>query len=437
MSTRHAIWILLAGELAVLPGCQSTPSASPQSRTDSIVKPVNPTEAKKLWDQPDTDKPTITDAKPSIDALRMRAEEYSRQMEELAAKRAAANAQIAAATTGPRQPAKSTPAPGPVASPNSNPPSTANPSAVDFGAPRGQLPDSAANAPPSAGTPTAPASDPAAVSAPAPTAPAPSVTLTPPRTDVPFNKDTPAVNTTLINGQPPRLPATDELANKLARQINDYPHDVSAHLDWQLLQFLQGQNVPQLSPLSVLQSEDRELLTTLLDGLTNFRTGLRTDNNMLLSRKIKPLLELSDRLRTQAELSVPVVALCTDVKGFGVYEPLDPARFKAGAEHKVIVYCEVENFASLLDEQKRWQTKLTQEVVLYTEQNGLEVWRDKTPIRPIIDYSRNRRHDFFIVKMIRLPANLTIGRYLLKVSVVDQQVSRVAENTAPIQIIAD
>jgi hypothetical protein len=38
--------------------------------------------------------------------------------------------------------------------------------------------------------------------------------------------------------------------------------------------------------------------------------------------------------------------------------------------------------------------------------------------------------------MIKLPANLTIGRYLLKVSVVDQQVQRVAENTVAVEIVA-
>jgi hypothetical protein len=38
--------------------------------------------------------------------------------------------------------------------------------------------------------------------------------------------------------------------------------------------------------------------------------------------------------------------------------------------------------------------------------------------------------------MISLPPNLTIGRYLLKVSVMDQQASRVAENTVPVQIVA-
>ena len=264
----------------------------------------------------------------------------------------------------------------------------------------------------------------------------PTITQTPPRQDVPFNKDTPAVNTPLIVGQPRPLPASDDLAQRFVQQVRDFPQDVAGHLDWQLLQFLQGQSVPQLQTLAPLPGEDREMLSTLLDGLTNFRNALRSDNNMLLSRKIRPLLELSDRLRTQAELTVPTLALCTDVKGFGVYEPIEPARFEAGREHKVIVYCEVENFASLLDEQKRWETKLTQEVVLYTEQNGLEVWRDKVPARTVIDYSRNRRHDFFIVKMIRLPANLTIGRYLLKVTVVDQQVNRVAENTAPILIVA-
>ena len=226
------------------------------------------------------------------------------------------------------------------------------------------------------------------------------------------------------------------MARQFAQQVKDYPQDVAGQLDWQLLQFLQGQSVPQLQTIAPLPGEDRELLTAFLDGLTNFRNALRADSNMLLSRKIRPILEMADRLRTQAELTVPTIALCTDVKGFGVYEPIDPARFEAGKENKVIVYCEVENFASLLDEQKRWATKLTQEVVLYTDQGGLEVWRDKAPARPIIDYSRNRRHDFFIVKMIRLPANLTIGRYLLKVTVVDQQVNRVAENTVPILIVA-
>ena len=268
------------------------------------------------------------------------------------------------------------------------------------------------------------------------TAPAPTVTQTPARTDVPFNKDSPAVNTPLLSGQPRPLPASDELAQRFAQAIKDSPADVASQLDWQLLQFLQGQSVPQLQTMNGLQAEDREMLTALLDGLSNFRNALRADNNMLMSHKVRLLLDAADRLRAQAELNIPTVALCTDVKGYGVYDPIDPAHFETGKEHRLVVYCEVENFSSMLDEQKRWETRLTQEVVLYTEQGGLEVWRDKAAARPILDYSRNRRHDFFIVKMIRLPANLPIDHYLLKVTVVDQQMNRVAENTVPVEIVA-
>jgi hypothetical protein len=50
--------------------------------------------------------------------------------------------------------------------------------------------------------------------------------------------------------------------------------------------------------------------------------------------------------------------------------------------------------------------------------------------------ARNRRHDFFVVKKTKFPPNITIGRYLLKVTIVDQQASRVAEATIPVVFVA-
>jgi hypothetical protein len=40
------------------------------------------------------------------------------------------------------------------------------------------------------------------------------------------------------------------------------------------------------------------------------------------------------------------------------------------------------------------------------------------------------------VDKVRLPANLTIGRYLLKVTIVDQFANRIAETTVPLQVVA-
>src|SRR4029453_11397434 len=100
-------------------------------------------------------------------------------------------------------------------------------------------------------------------------------------------------------------------------------------LAYQLIVFLRDDPVPQLSAISSLPTEDRELVSAVMDGLLNFRATLRSENNILLSRKVRPLTELAVRLRTQAELSIPSLVLCTKVEGFGRYEPIDPPRFPA------------------------------------------------------------------------------------------------------------
>jgi hypothetical protein len=234
---------------------------------------------------------------------------------------------------------------------------------------------------------------------------------------------------------PPKDTATSagDLDASLLRNLRDYPKDLWAHLDFQLLQFLKDKPTPQLDSLTPLSTEDRELISAVMDAFTNFRNAIRADNNMLMSRKVRPLLELADRVRAQADLIIPTLALCTKVDGFGVYEPVEPARFTTMKEHPIIVYCEVENFASHLNGNKMWETKLSQEVVLYTE-TGLPVWQDKTENIP--DLARNRRHDFFVVKKTKFPANITIGRYILKVTIVDQQANRVTEATQPVLFVA-
>jgi hypothetical protein len=223
------------------------------------------------------------------------------------------------------------------------------------------------------------------------------------------------------------------LAEKFARRVRENPRDISGHLEYQLVQFLLDEQVPQLAMLAALPSEDREMLTAVLDGLAMFRNTLRSDNNMLLSRKIRPLLEMSDRLRSQAELTIPAIALCSSVEGFGKYHPIEPARFAAGSDHRAVIYCEIANFCSNLGDGHQWETRLKQDMTLYTE-GGIAVWSDKS--ETIEDSARVRRQDFFVNKRVTIPANLTIGRYLLKVTVVDLQANRVAEATVPIAIVA-
>jgi hypothetical protein len=86
-----------------------------------------------------------------------------------------------------------------------------------------------------------------------------------------------------------------------------------------------------------------------------------------------------------------------------------------------------------MSERKTWETRLTQEIVLYGEL-GQVLWRDKT--NSMVDCCRVRRTDFSMARPLRLPATLAEGKYILKIAVVDQVASKVAESTIPVQISA-
>jgi hypothetical protein len=228
---------------------------------------------------------------------------------------------------------------------------------------------------------------------------------------------------------------TDDYEKKLHQNVTDYPRDLGNQLDYQLLRFVRDEPAPDLSTVSGLTAEDREIISALVDGLSNFRNTVRADNNLMLSRKIQPLLDMDDRLRAKAELTIPTIALCTRVDSFGVYRPVTGIRFAAGRENEVIVYCEVSNFNSVQGEDKMWETRLNQEMTLYTE-SGMAVWPQDSDQQLFVDTAHTHRHDFFIPRRLKLPSELTIGRYLLKVTITEPDTNRMAEATTPLEIVA-
>ncbi|MGA2440597.1 MAG: hypothetical protein ABSH08_06545 [Tepidisphaeraceae bacterium] len=227
--------------------------------------------------------------------------------------------------------------------------------------------------------------------------------------------------------------STDEYEQKLQNLVHDYPRDLGNQLDYQLLRLVRDEPTPDLANVSQLSSEDRDVLLALMDGLSNFRDAARNDGNVMLNRKIQPLLELADRLRSQAQLSIPTVAFCSQVVSYGVYSPMPSSRLPAGRNNDLIVYCEVANFTSIQGNDAIWRTRLRQEMVLYTD-TGLAVWPAKSNADVFLDQSRNRRHDFFISRLIRLPSSLAAGKYVLKITLMDEQSNRVVEASAPLEI---
>jgi hypothetical protein len=225
----------------------------------------------------------------------------------------------------------------------------------------------------------------------------------------------------------------DALGDRLHKRLVQNPRDIANQFDMDLYGILNDDPGAELASVSAMSDDDAELVSTLVDGLTLFRSVIRQDGNLLATQKMKPLLEMADRLRAQADLTVPTVELCSRVEAYGKYTPISPARFPAGRDNPAIVYCEVENFLPKQNPQGNWQTKLTEQVMLFTDQ-GMLVWSDTE--RQVTDECRRRRHDFFAYNVIHLPANLPMGRYNLKVSIEDKNANHVAESSVPLKIVA-
>ena len=143
------------------------------------------------------------------------------------------------------------------------------------------------------------------------------------------------------------------------------------------------------------------------------------------------LTELQESLRRLSDLNMPVLTICSAVRGYGQYEVVEPARFLAGGA-EFVLYCEVRDFTSELRDNYYYTTFDMTTAIL--NRTGDTVFEIKDP--DITDRCRNRRQDCFIPRLIRLPASLSPGQYVAKVTVVDKLGQKVAENRATFQLVA-
>jgi hypothetical protein len=128
-------------------------------------------------------------------------------------------------------------------------------------------------------------------------------------------------------------------------------------------------------------------------------------------------------------------SLCYHVGGFGDYEPFHRYSFLAHEKQQVILYLEVDDFSSELNERGDWVTELGQQLVIYSDRDGIPVWTDDW--QPVVDRSKKRRRDFFTVQVITLPEALSVGRYHLKVRLRDEKSGAEAETSIPFEMVAD
>lgn len=155
---------------------------------------------------------------------------------------------------------------------------------------------------------------------------------------------------------------------------------------------------------------------------------------------------LSDAAESLAALSpvrIGYAGLCQRVDSFGRYEPFQSTAFLAGRTQKAVVYVELDRFTSRPPlstdgpeaRAATWVVEISQELELIHDADGRQQWY--RPPQTVVDASKSRRHDFYLVNTIELPPTLSVGAYSLKVTIRDKASGSTDERVIPLQIIAD
>lgn len=186
--------------------------------------------------------------------------------------------------------------------------------------------------------------------------------------------------------------------------------------------------------LDQLDPRSREQVARFQQMLAVTYDELAGDPGKTLTRR--EMIARIDEVFGAQPLKIEALELCRRVDSYGVYEPFGSKRFLAGRKNRLLVYVELENFRHEPTADGQYEVKLEQSVELYDATGETTVWR-QGPVQ-LVDLSRNKRRDFFVVYPIDLPARLTAGAYRLKVRVADKHTGSICEKTLhDIQIVAD
>jgi hypothetical protein len=218
----------------------------------------------------------------------------------------------------------------------------------------------------------------------------------------------------------------------LEHSLPDEKSSFREQLDRRMLWVMAGDYERARAPLNLVTAEQQELAARFVEAWIAVRDWPVGDPSRAATAAAHELDELHAALQRLSDLSVPTVKICSAVRSFGQYDELEPARLPASTAAEFVLYCEVRDYVSeLRDEQYTSTFDLTTAILNRAGDTVLEL-KDTN----IVDRCRNRRHDCFIPRLVRLPPNLPPGQYVAKVTLVDKLGQKVAEGRAPFQLVA-
>jgi hypothetical protein len=182
-----------------------------------------------------------------------------------------------------------------------------------------------------------------------------------------------------------------------------------------------------------LEDEEREFVVRLHDA--SAAVGRDLADGKPIGEAVAKLAEAIKAVEPERPLLVKRSEFATKVEGFGQLNPIGNRRFLPGRNNQVIVYTELDGFTSERNEKNEWVTNLATKIQILAKHDGTEVWSRNW--QAVTDVSSVRREDFFVCEKVTLSEFLTIGTYVLKVSVRDERTQAIAEKSVEFSMVAD
>lgn len=274
------------------------------------------------------------------------------------------------------------------------------------------------------------------VSSPAEPSPAPTSpvlanvqvrTSTPPRTAQEDARSVQPNSTIDTSAMPPALREFLERRPK----VDDAGY--AQQLDERILWALAGDYDRARKPLELVTTEQRAIASGFVEALIALREAQDGDLGASAAVATSQLAALQKALRTVSDLSVSDIRLCSAVRGFGQYDAINPPRFSAGTAAEFVLYIEISDFASekRADDLHYTVFDLKTQIINKAGEQVFEL-----ADTDITDRCRNLRRDFFIPRLVRLPASLAPGNYVAKVTVTDKLGQKVAQARTTFELVA-
>lgn len=217
----------------------------------------------------------------------------------------------------------------------------------------------------------------------------------------------------------------------------------------------EGTRIPDAVALAAIEGVKPGVLTDLEAPTNVLGSRLSAEDRAVLlaarervlaspSAASEALVKALARMSPPAALRIARSALCRRVQGFGRFDAFESDSFVAGRPIRLIVYVEIDGFSArpardgdpaqagiaLADQVS---IELAQSLTLYHDPSGLQAWH--RPAQRVVETSRAKRRDFYLVHQVELPGTLTVGRYRLKVTVTDKTTGASDEVTMPVNVV--